>query len=297
MNKIGYHFSSAFKSIKRNFAMSISSAIAVTVTLTLVMLFLVVAININKMSNRVETSVQIYAQIDQVVAEKDYSALKAKIQKVKHVKKVRFSSKEEQKKIFLKSDLGGKEYEVMFDEGNPLSAAFYVDATQGKYVKSVSDAISKIDGITKAEYGGTSAEQMLKAFNSIRIGGGAFSLALCCLAIFLISNTIKITINARKEEIAIMRNVGASNGFIKSPFMIEGMMIGLIGSIIPILLTIFGYDYAYRAMHGVMFSSLFPMEAPVPFVYQMSLGLAILGMLVGIVGSALSVGKYLRWKR
>lgn len=297
MSKFAYHFKAAVTNIRRNFAMSISSSVAVFITLTLILLFVVLAANINTMSNKVESSVEIFAQIDQVVSEDQYSALQSQLEAIPNVKKVTFSSKEDQKKKFLASDLGGKEYKVMFKEGNPLSAAFYVEATSGRYVGSVAKKCTKIEGITSAEFGGESATQMLEAFNSIKIGGTIFVVALCFLAIFLISNTIKITIQARKEEIGIMRNVGASNTFIKIPFMFEGMLIGLMGAILPALIAIFGYGIAYDSMNGIMFSTLFPLIKPIPFVIILAVGLAVLGMLVGIIGSYLSVNKNLKWKR
>ena len=297
MNKIAYHFKTAFNNICRNIAMSISSSVAVMVTLTLVMLFVIIAANINTMSGKVESSVEIFAQIDTIVTEDQYPVIEEQLNAIEHVKSVTFSSKEEQKEIFLNSDLGGEEYQVMFEEGNPLSAAFYVEADKGENVQAVSDACKSVDGIVSAEFGGESATSMLEAFKSIQFGGSILVAALCLLAVFLISNTIKITINARKNEIAIMRNVGASNGFIKIPFMIEGMIIGFTGSIIPVLIAVFGYGFAYDAMNGIMFSSLFPMIAPLPFVLYMSIGLALLGMIVGIVGSFFAVNKNLKWKR
>lgn len=293
---IPYHVKNALKSIRRNFAMSISSATAVTVTLTLVTLFLVIAGNINEMSKKVESSVQIFAQIDPIYPEEQYEQLENDIKSIKNVADVRFSSKDEQFDVFIKSDDGGEEY-AMFKDDNPLTAAFYIDATSGQYVQQVSDNIKKVDGILSSSFGGDSATAMLDAFDSIRVGGGILVLALCFLAIFLISNTIKITIHARSGEIAIMRNVGADNLFIKTPFMLEGMVIGLMGSIIPVLITVLGYNYIYDLLGGKMFSSLFSLQSPMPFVLIISLLLVLLGMLVGLLGSFLSVNKYLKWKR
>ena len=94
-----------------------------------------------------------------------------------------------------------------------------------------------------------------------------------------------------------MRNVGATNGFIKMPFMIEGMMIGVIGAILPILLTIFGYSYVYNALNGVLLIPMFRMQPVIPFAVYVSLALLATGMIVGMLGSFFAVNKYLRWKR
>lgn len=292
-----YHFKSALKSVKRNIAMTISSATAVTVTLFLILLFIVIAVNINSISQKVEQSVEIFAQIDKVVEETEYDSIQKQLESIEHVKNVRFSSKEEQMEKFLESDLGGEEYRSVFEDGNPLTPAYFVEVDSGSNIKQVAKDAGKVEGILKAEYGGESATTMLDAFNSIRVGGAIFVVALCFLAIFLISNTIKMTIQARRDEIAIMRNVGASNGFIKTPFIIEGIIISILGSVIPITLGVFGYYFAYDAMNGMMFSSLFTLQAPMPFVIYLSLAILGIGILVGMIGSFVSVGKYLKWKR
>lgn len=292
-----YHLKSAFKSIKRNIAMSISSATAVTVTLILIMLFLMIAVNIGTISNKVEQSVEIYVQLDLIVEEDQYEGIENRINEIDNIKSVRFSSPEEQKEIFLESEIGGSEYSIMFEEGNPLAAAFYVEVSEGRYIEEVAKEIRGMDEVLKAEYGGETASTMLDAFNSIKIGGAIFVCALCFLAIFLISNTIKITIQARRQEIGIMRNVGASNGFIKTPFILEGIIISIIGSIIPILISIFGYGFVYDATGGYAFTTLFELEPPMPFVIFVSLAILAIGVFVGMLGSLLSVNKYLKWER
>lgn len=296
MKNMPYHLKSAWKSLTRNIAVSISSATAVTVTLILVSLFLMIATNLSEISNKIESSVQIYVQIDPIVEESEYAYLQEMIESIDHVKKVEFSSKEEQFEIFINSEDGGSEYEI-FREDNPLPAVFYVDAEDGKYVESISKQIGKMEGIMSSNFGGDNATKMIDAFASIRIGGAILVGALCFLAIFLISNTIKITIHSRSEEIAIMRFVGADNNFIKMPFMLEGMMIGLMGSIVPVILTIVGYYYLYNLLGGQLFSSLFTLQAPMPFIWYIALLLIVMSMIVGVVGSFFSVNKYLKWKR
>ena len=138
---------------------------------------------------------------------------------------------------------------------------------------------------------------LVRAMDGIRIAGGIFVIALSVLAIFLISNTIKSAIYSRNNEISIMRNVGATNGFIKMPFMIEGMVIGMIGAIVPILITLFGYSYLYNALNGVLLISMFKMQPVIPFAIYVSVALLATGMIVGMLGSFFAVNKYLRWKR
>lgn len=290
------HFKSAFRSIKRSFASTLSSVFAVTVTLTLISAFVVVALNLSGFTTNIEKSVEIFVRINPAVSEDTIPALQKQIEDISNVKSVRFSSKEEQFEKFIKDDLGGERY-LIFKDDNPLPAAFYVEANNAKYVSEIKTAIEHLEGITDADFGGDSVKDMIKAFDSVRFGGTIFVGILSILAIFLISNTIKINIHNRKEEIAIMRNVGASHWFIKMPFLIEGILIGFLGAFIPILFTIFGYGYLYDFMGGKFFTPMLSMRAPIPFVLQVSSFLVAVGMLVGLFGSFLSVNKYLKWKR
>lgn len=291
-----YHFHNALKSIYRNLAMSFSSATAVSVTLLLVMLFLVVAVNIQSISEKVEQSVQIFVQIDNIVDEETYDEIEEAIESINHVESVTYSDKEEQFDLLVADEQGGEMYESLRDE-NPLLNSYYVDLDSGEYLEQVNEKILDIDGVYDSNYGGSSATSIINAFETIRLGGGIFVLVLSFLAIFLISNTIKITIHSRSEEIAIMRHVGADNTFIKMPFMMEGMMIGMIGAIFPVMVLVVGYPYLYDIFSGQFFSSLLQMEAPFPFVLYVTGVLFGLGAFVGMIGSFLSVNKYLKWKR
>lgn len=297
LHSLPLHVKSAFRSIKRNIASTISSSFAVTVTLLLVAIFIMSAFSMSRFTRNIEAQIRINVRIDATLQKQDdIDALKVQLEKTTHVNKVTYSSKDEQFDILINSDQGGKRYEQMRDE-NPLLAVFYMDVSNGKYLDQVVSDVQRIEGVYDASFGGASAKSMVQAFDMIRIGGGIFIGVLSLLAVFLISNTIKLNIQSRREEIAIMRNVGASNGFIKTPFLLEGMLIGWLGSIIPVLVTIFGYGFLYTFMQGQFYTSIFKMYPPMPFVYLISLFIMAVGIIVGFIGSILSVNKYLKWKR
>ena len=142
-----------------------------------------------------------------------------------------------------------------------------------------------------------SATQLVSVLRTIRYGGLILALALSILAIFLIQNTIKLTILARADEIAIMRNVGATNNFIRSPFVVEGIIIGALGSIVPMVLTYYGYRYLYQFTGGYVITQMFSLIPPDNLIWQVNVALLLIGMIVGLIGSFFSVTKYLRWKR
>ena len=137
-------------------------------------------------------------------------------------------------------------------------------------------------------------DKMIKAFTSIEKVTYGIVIALIIVTVFLIINTIKLTISARKREISIMRLVGASNFTIKTPFIIEGMILGLLGSIIPIGITTYGNLAFYNHFDGYLLSELIKLIKPEPFIYTTSLIVLVIGIIVGMIGSASAVKKYLK---
>ena len=136
--------------------------------------------------------------------------------------------------------------------------------------------------------------RLISAFDVIEKISIIAVIALILVTIFLIINTIKLTISARRKEIGIMRLVGASNITIKLPFIIEGMILGLFGSIVPVILTTYGYLAFYKHFDGYLYSRLIELIVPEPFIYQTSLIVIGIGILVGMIGSASAVRKYLK---
>ena len=135
---------------------------------------------------------------------------------------------------------------------------------------------------------------MVPIFNVVKQITIIIILGLIVVTIFLICNTIKLTIFARKNEIEIMRLVGISNFVIKLPFVIEGLFLGIIGSIIPIVVTIWGYTITFDKLEGVLFANFIKMLDPFPFTLYVSGALLIIGAIVGMIGSYTTVRKYLK---
>ena len=292
------HFKEAYFGLCRNLAMTLSSISAVTVTLLLIGIFMIFAVNVESFTQSMEADMKIHVKIEDTVEETKITALMDAVKMVPDVKSVEYSDKDAELDALI--EVYGEDgfiFESYRGEANPLKRAFIVEVSDGDAIDRVTKGIEKIPGIQSALYGGKSILKMMDAFNNIRSGGIVFVVCLCALAIFLISNTIKLTIFARKDEISIMRLVGASNSFIRTPFLIEGVFIGLLGALLPILLSIFGYDFLYVAMGGIFFSEMFPLVAVTPFIYQLSIALAVIGMVVGLVGSYISVSRFLWWRR
>lgn len=301
MARIFRHIKDGFLGVFRHFALSLSSISSVTVTLMLMALFLLLSANMMDITKSIEQNVQIHVQIEPEISENDGIAdLEKTIQSYPEVLSVKFSPKEDELEHFIRaneSEDAEDLYGAYRGEENPMLDAFLVTAKTGDEIKTLAARIDKTEGVFKTNYGGMGTTNFVKMLEQIRNIGLGIVIVLSVIAIFLISNTIRVSIHSRREEISIMRTVGATNWYIRWPFIIEGMIIGFIGSIIPVLITIFGYRQLYIESSGYVFSQMFKLVPYTPVSYQISGVLVLIGVIVGAIGSLVSVGKYLRWSR
>ncbi|MEI3147149.1 MAG: permease-like cell division protein FtsX [Merdibacter sp.] len=205
------------------------------------------------------------------------------------------STKDEELELMIKEK--GEAFAMYRGEENPLNNAFFITVVDADQIAQTCEAITQLDFVSDAVYGGTSVSSLIRLLDMVRQGGIIFVILLFLLTAYLISSTIKTTIYARSKEIAIMRNVGASNHFIKVPFMIEGVLIGLVGAIIPCILTVVGYAWFYDKIGGRLFTDLFALQPVRPFTLFMCRRLIAAGGVIGMLGSFLSTTRYLHWKR
>jgi cell division transport system permease protein len=286
------HLRESFKSLKRNGWMSVAAVSAVTVTLLLVGVLLSILLNVNKVATDIENDVQVRVIIDRGTNKKQEAALKKKLEKIDGVKKIEFSSKKKE----LDNVVGvyGKEFNLFKGDDNPLSDVYVVNATTPKKTITVAQKAKKLRHVSDAKYGGASAKKLFSVVASIQRWGITISLLLLFVAVFLISNTIRITILSRKNEIAIMRLVGATNGYIRWPFILEGAWTGLLGAILPILIV----DGLYFWMYGVITASLsgtsYALLTPGTFLWEIDVLLATIGIIIGALGSGLSMSRFLK---
>lgn len=286
------HLRESFKSLKRNGWMSVAAVSAVTVTLLLVGVLLSILLNVNKVATDIENDVQVRVIIDRGTNKKQEATLKKKLEKIDGVKKIEFSSKKKE----LDNVVGvyGKEFNLFKGDDNPLSDVYVVNATTPKKTITVAQKAKKLRHVSDAKYGGASAKKLFSVVASIQRWGITISLLLLFVAVFLISNTIRITILSRKNEIAIMRLVGATNGYIRWPFILEGAWTGLLGAILPILIV----DGLYFWMYGVITASLsgtsYALLTPGTFLWEIDVLLATIGIIIGALGSGLSMSRFLK---
>ena len=288
---IGRNIRDAFKGVFRNFSLSFASISCITITLIVVTISIILSDNVDNFTNLVERDVTIVAFIDNEADDSKIEEIREEISSLNNIEEYEFRSKEEiTNEMRDSSDVFDSIMGNWTDDENPIQNTFQVKVTDINKIDNVAKKIEKIDGITLVKYG----EQLISTFELIhKICIGAV-IALILVTAFLISNTIKITISSRQREIGIMRLIGASNLNIRIPFIIEGLLLGLLGSIIPVALTIYGYNSLYHHFNGQLFSPFIKLIEPVPFVYYTSLILVGIGILVGMFGSWRAVRKHLK---
>lgn len=289
------HLREGFKSSWRNGWMTFASVAAVTTTLLLVAVFLALMMNLNHIADNIEEDVQINVLIDLTANEDEMEDLGTNIRAMQGIESIIFSSREEQLENLIES-LGdeGSAFALYQDDDNPLNHAYIVQASDRQKTIDIAEEIEDMRHVYKVNYGQGVVENIFLFNNYARNIGIILIVALVFTAIFLISNTIKITIFARRKEIEIMKLVGATNWFIRWPFFIEGLLLGILGSALPISLLFTGYYYLDQnaeIINQFDFISILPFS---PFIWQLSGIILLIGAVIGVWGSVMSVRKFLK---
>lgn len=285
----------AFKSVIRNFSLSLASISCISITLIIVAIGLMASLNVNNFTKVIKKDVTIVVFVKREVEEKDLGVIRAKLDQIDNITAIDYKSKAQlREEMQSTSDLLNATMKEWSEGDNPLKDTFQIKVDDIEKIGDTASLISSIDGIDSVNYGETMVNKFLSAFKMIEKGTVLVVVLLIVVTVFLIINTIKLTIFSRKREISIMRVVGASNFSIKMPFVIEGMVLGIFGSIIPTILIIYGYFALYNHFNGQIYSPLIQLIKPEPFVYMVSLIILMIGMVVGMVGSYRAVRKYLK---
>lgn len=292
---LGRSIRDSIKSVFRNFSLSLASISCITITLIIVAIAIIASFNVQNFTKEIEKDLTIVVFLNNEVEEKEIDEIKNEINKTNNVESYTYQSRTEVKEQMRKeSEVLDSVLENWSDEESPLKPTLQVKVKNVELIGKTADKIKKIDGVSVVRYGEGMVEKLINSFSSIEKITYGVVIALIVVTVFLIINTIKLTIFSRKREISIMRLVGASNFTIKTPFIIEGMILGIFGSILPIIFTTYGYLAFYNHFNGYLYSELIQLIKPEPFIYSTSLIVVIIGMIVGMIGSASAVRKYLK---
>lgn len=289
-------FRQAGKDIQRHITLTFSAVLSIAIALFISMVLIILAANISSFTDKIDERISAQVSLLPTVDDIERRDIERELSSIESVNTVTFSDKDAQLDQLILED--GDTFNQYKGEGNnPLYDVFIVELKDNSEIEDFVEKASKISGVAQATYGTDAISKLIHIFESFRKGGSIIVSGMAVLAVFLIYNTIRLTIQVRRDEIAIMRTVGAYNWYISFPLVLEGMVMGFLGSIIPIVLCILAYTYLYNAMDGIFISEMFMMVKPWPFVYETGLELLALGVVVGTLGAAIATGIYLRGTR
>ena len=292
----GYLLGEGFRNVFHNKKSSGASLAIMCATMLIFGLFFMIIENLNNAVETLETQQGIQVFIQKTATDAQMEQIGEQIQAIDGVNKVTFVSKEDALNQ-TKEKLKDKQALIAgWDESNPFKASYLVTLTDLKLSSQVQDEIKKIDNIDSIQSRDETINGLVAIANGVRIVSAVILTLLVLISIFIIGNTIKLTVHARRKEISIMKYVGATNSFIRWPFMVEGMIIGIISSTISIAIVGLGYHFAAQQLVNSQMMKLINMSL-VSFSDMLSsiiLVYMLLGIGIGAIGSVISMRKYLK---
>ncbi|MBR6013646.1 MAG: permease-like cell division protein FtsX [Selenomonadaceae bacterium] len=291
LQTVEYYIREVIISMIRNRWMGFASIGTVAVSLFILGVFFILVTNMTKMASSLESQIQISAYLNDALTEEGRNEVEKMIKDMRSVSSVEYVPKE--KALEILQDRLGEQKKILdaLGDSNPLPNAFTVTVKSAGDVKKTAAAVADLYGVEEVKYGQDVAANLFDLTHLIRVFGFLLMLLLTCATIFIISNTIRLTVFARRKEIAIMKYVGATDWFIRWPFILEGMFLGFIGgSISALALRSF-----YKAMLAKIASTLafFPVVSQLPFINYVTVGIIVAGIFIGILGSTVSLKKFM----
>lgn len=291
-----YALKYAFNAIRHHFVLSISAVTSITFSLLMVAMCAMIGLNISRFSSNITGDLMIHVVLNPSRDKKEeIEVIQKDLEALENVKSVTFSDKDQELEIMIAQK--GEAYARYRGENNPLSNAFFVIPVDNTKIEETASLIRKVNGVDSVAYGGQSVHELIDVMIVARRIGYILAILLLILSVYLIYNTIRTTIYSQQDEINVMSTVGASYRFIKIPFVAQGMIIGMLGALIPTLMVWFGYARVYKRLNGVFFANILSLVDVTTMRIQAGLGIMALGMVIGFAASLMAVTRYLRMNR
>lgn len=292
INTVNYFISDAFKSLRRNKTISLASVITVLITFSVLGIFTLVAKNANLAIGGVESKIELKVYLLDDVKLIDQREIEVKLREQDGVKEIEYESREQALKNFedmMKDTPGLLEGYTL--KNNPLPASYIVRLTDPSYAEAISEAVQDLPGVESIGNQQDVINQIHSIVKVVRVVGIVLFIILIGVSIFLIMNTTKLTVYSRRREVGIMKFVGATDWFIRWPFIIEGMVIGLSGALLSCIALFFAYNGVFSLLaKELAFVSLVPASYVLTtIIWQFTIG----GLLIGGIASGLSLRKFL----
>lgn len=291
-SSLGYFWKETFYSLFRNKFMAVASVLTVTLSMFILGVFLCAVLNINHMATYLENQVEMTVYLKDGLNTEQVMAVGKKLKALPDLKEIKFTNKDQAMAEF-KQRLGDQQGILDAINGNPLPSSYSTSFATPASLRNAVSIVTQYPEVDSVQYGQDIIEQLYKVAQVIRIGGIILIVFLAGAELFIISNTIRLTVFARRREIQIMKYVGATNGFIRWPFIFEGMIIGFIGSGLSAFILWEGYKVVLMEMAqaGLVFIPMIPLW---PFIGYMTVMLLAAGIIIGILGSTISLRKYMK---
>lgn len=287
-----YFLRETVTSLVRNRFMAVASILTVTLSMFILGVFLSAVLNINHMATYLESQVEMTVYLKDGIKTDDVMAVGKQLKQLNGLKGISFTNKDQALANFRES-MGDQSALLDSMNGNPLPASYKISFQSPDQLQDAVNLVKKYPQVDDVQYGQEIVEQLYRVAQFIRISGIILILFLAAAELFIISNTIRLTVFARRREIQIMKYVGATNGFVRWPFLFEGMVIGFIGSGISSILLWLCYRMIQEEIHnaGLVF---IPLLAMYPFIVHVAIFLLAAGIIIGALGSAISLRKYMK---
>ncbi len=288
----GYFIKESLASLVRNAWMTIASVGTVTVALLILGTFLLLAVNLDHMASTVESQVEITAYLEDGMQDAEIKDLSKKISAIGGIEQVKFVSKEEA--LTRLADRLGENKSLLegYESDNPLRHSYEIRTKDADDVVRVAEAVAQTKGIAEVKYGREIVEKLLQFTKMVRVVGLVLMVGLAVAALFIIANTIRLTVYARRREIGIMKFVGATDWFIRWPFVVEGLFLGLLGSGLASLALVYLYRAVLRSVELNL--PILPVVGATPLLSNLVKLMLTTGGLIGMIGSTISLRKFLK---
>lgn len=287
-----YFIKEVYTSFKRNIWMTLASIFTVVLSLFILGFFSIVILNLNKMADTLESQVQISVYLKDDLSQEEIDETKETLSKIEGLQDIKFITREEAMENF-KERLGDQQFLLdALDDTNPLPDSFSLTVTSPEQVKTIADTAAALDSVESASYSQDIINHLFNLTHLIRLIGVALIILLTGAAIFIISNTIRLTVFARRKEIAIMKYVGATDWFIRWPFLLEGICLGFIGGGLATIFLYIVYNQVTQEIYEAM--AFFPLIPQHPFIDYISLAILVAGIIIGALGSTISLKRFLK---
>ncbi len=295
MNKIKYHLKQALNQISRNKGMSLASVFAITAMMLILGLFLVISVNINLFTKSIKEdydTVELY--LEDGLTKNEVQEVTKQVEDIGGVSSVKYRSKAEAMKV-MKKRWGKNGYLLDSLGENPLPASLLVEVTDLESADNVNAEAKKIKGVESVRYYKQTVDRLAKVIHYIQVASILIMIFLFIISIVVVSNTIKLTVFARSREISIMKYIGATNWFIRGPFLLEGILIGVVAALVSAIFTFLAYARIVSSIGPKVAAILStPMISAPKIALTLFVVFLAMGVGIGALGSIISIRRFLK---